>query len=187
MRIITGKIKGMNLFSPQNMDIRPTADRVKESVFNILGNYFWDCKVLDIFAGSGNLGLESWSRGAAEVHFVEISPQSLALLNKNIQKAKVQDYVKVYRTDALRSIAYFANQEIKYDYIFADPPYNKGFVERLLLEIDKTDVLTNDGIIIVEHSTQELIDVTRLNKLSLVRKERYGDTAVSFFKKTIGR
>lgn len=187
MRIITGKIKGMNLFSPQNMNIRPTADRVKESVFNILGNNFWDSIVLDLFAGSGNLGLESWSRGAEAVHFVECNPQSLALLNKNIQKAKVQDYVKVYRNDAIRSIAYFANQEIKFDYIFADPPYNKDFITKILVQIDEFDIVKENGIIIIEHSTQELIDLTSLNKLSLVRKERYGDTVVSFLKKTIGR
>ena len=185
MRIITGRIKGLKLFSPQNIEIRPTADRVKESVFNILGNGFWESNVLDLFSGSGNLGLESWSRGATKVHFVECSKPSIELLNKNILKAKIQDYVKVYRTDAIRSIESFAKQQIKFEYIFADPPYNNGLVGQLLQELEKFDILAETGVVIIEHSTQELIDLTSLNKLSLVRKERYGDTVVSFFKKTI--
>lgn len=183
MRIITGKLKGMNLFSPQNMDIRPTADRIKESVFNILGNSFYDATVLDLFAGSGNLGLEAWSRGAQNIHFVDQSRQSLQLLGRNLEKAKVQELVNVHKGDAINIIKKIFIQGIKFDYIFCDPPYNKGYVSKVLYNIEQYDILTDNGIIIVEHNKEEVVDLSGLNKLELLRVEKYGDTFISFFKK----
>ena len=104
MRIITGKLRGMKLFSPTNTDIRPTADRVKESVFNILGFNFESTMVLDLFSGTGNLGLEAWSRGAEHVLFVDKSRGSINLLKKNIEKASVGEMVSFIQADVLKYI-----------------------------------------------------------------------------------
>lgn len=184
MRIITGKIKGMNLFSPKNMDIRPTSDRVKESVFNILGHSFQQTLILDLFSGSGNLGLEAWSRGADCVHFVDSSSQSLQLLKRNVEKAKAQAFIKTHKSDATKVIKKLYEQKLFFDYIFCDPPYNKGHVQDILNNIDKYDILKDTGTIIVEHNKEELIDLSMLYKLELLRIEKYGDTIVSFFKKS---
>lgn len=183
MRIITGKLKGMNLFSPKNMDVRPTADRVKESVFNILGNYFYEAKVLDLFAGSGNLGLEAWSRGATEVHFVDQSQQSLQLLRRNLEKARLENDVYIHKGDAINIIKKLFNNQHKFDYIFCDPPYNKGYVRNALINVTQYDILSENGMIIVEHNKDEVIDLSVVYKLKLVRIEKYGDTHVSFLKK----
>lgn len=183
MRIITGRLKGMNLFSPKNMDVRPTADRVKESVFNILGNSFYDAKVLDLFAGSGNLGLEAWSRGAQTVHFVDQSKQSLLLLGRNLEKAKVQEQVTVHKGDAINIIKKLFVSNKKFDYIFCDPPYNCGYVQKVLSCIAQYDILEDGGLIIVEHNKEEVIDLSGVYKLELLRIEKYGDTVVTFLKK----
>lgn len=183
MRIITGKLRGMQLFSPKNMDVRPTADRVKESVFNILGPNFTQATVLDLFAGSGNLGLESWSRGATQIVFADISNESLALLKKNIAKAKITSGIKIVKGDALKLIKKFFLAGEKFDYIFCDPPYNKGLVAMLLQALSQDDILKTQGLLIIEHSKEEAVDLLMSNKLLLFRKEKYGDTFVSFFKK----
>lgn len=183
MRIITGKLRGMNLFSPKSIDIRPTADRVKESVFNILGNSFQETSVLDLFAGSGNLGLEAWSRGAAKVHFVDASQQSLQLLRRNLEKARVEEFVEIHKSDAVKVVKKLFEQQLVFDYIFCDPPYNKGYIQKILTEIATYNILSARGMIIVEHNKEEVVDLSVLNKLELVRIEKYGDTNVSFLKK----
>lgn len=183
MRIITGKLRGMKLFSPTNTDIRPTADRVKESVFNILGFNFESTMVLDLFSGTGNLGLEAWSRGAEHVLFVDKSRGSINLLKKNIEKASVGEMVSFIQADVLKYIKILFEQEKKFDYIFADPPYNKGHLKFVIEELDKYDILTPKGTIIIEHAYEEFVDLIILNRLSLFRKEKYGETQVSFFKK----
>ncbi len=186
MRIITGKLRGMNLFSPKNMDIRPTADRVKESVFNILGYCFEGTRVLDLFSGTGNLGIEAWSRGADSVVFVDNNRNSLQLLEKNINKAGVSEFVTAIHGDAEKIIKRLAQQGYKFNYIFCDPPYNKGYANSILSTLDKNDILKCNGMIIMEHAKEELVDLTILNRLLLFRKEQYGDTTISFFKEYRG-
>ena len=104
MRIITGRARGTNLFSPKNYDVRPTADRVKESVFNILGSSIMDARVLDAFAGSGNLGLECWSRGASSVVFVDKSRESVKLIQRNIEKCHAEDDCRCLQGDILETV-----------------------------------------------------------------------------------
>lgn len=179
MRIITGSAKGTRLKTPKGLAVRPTGDRVKESLFNILGSRVINARVLDLFAGTGNLGLEAVSRGAVQATFIEQSATSIALIRDNALLTKLTGKIAIRKGNVLSLI----NQlEEQFDLIFCDPPYNQNFVSQVLLRIDKTDILADEGILIIEHSQHETVDVS-LDQLQLVRNEKFGETCISFWKK----
>lgn len=180
MRIITGKAKGLKLTAPAGLDVRPTADRVKESLFNILGNQLFDANVLDLFSGSGNLGLEAYSRGAKKVVFVDSSKLSISFLKKNVTRAKADSYVKIYLNDAVKSIGLLAEQGFVFDIIFCDPPYNKGLEKLIIKELAKSSLLSQDGILVLEHSSKDTLASNA--KLVVYRVEKYGNTHLTFLK-----
>jgi 16S rRNA (guanine(966)-N(2))-methyltransferase RsmD len=179
MRIITGSAKGLKLKTPKGLDIRPTADRVKESVFNILAGNIEDASVADFFCGTGNLGLEALSRGAREAVFVDASTVSLTLARENAALAKLTDKAVFVREDAVQAVDLFVRQGRQFDLIFCDPPYNRGLVAELLHKIDAASILKPGGIVVVEHAKHETAPLA-LNRLTLRRAERYGETMVSF-------
>lgn len=178
MRIITGKARGLKITAPQGDDVRPTSDRVKESVFSILGNRLPGAVILDAFSGSGNLSIESFSRGASEVHAVDCSDMSLKYVKLNTEKAKATEQIKIYRNDALRAISFFFQQGKFFDIIFCDPPYNSGWVEKTLKQIKKYNILAKDGIIVIEYSKHEVFALPDV--FTLARVEKYGETMVAF-------
>jgi len=188
MRIITGVAKGIKLKAPKGLDVRPTADRVKESIFNILANLevlvdrnaIIGAKVLDLFAGTGNLGLEALSRGAAHALFVDHSMVSLATTRENINYANLSKLSEVHRGDSLKTLDKLTQSGRSFTLIFVDPPYNQGLVNAVLQKLDSTDVVGNGGIIVVEYSKHELLTAD-WQHLKLVRNERYGETLVAFF------
>ena len=182
MRIITGKARGLHLNVPKNYDVRPTADRVKESLFNIIGSKVVDAAVLDLFAGSGNLGLESWSRGARFVQFVDNSRTSLKLTGSNIQKCRAQADCKMLKHDAEAAVDLFYKQGQRFDLIFVDPPYNKGFVQKILGKLADCPLLTEDGWLIAEHSMHDEIAAAVPEGFVIFRSQQYGETVLSFIK-----
>lgn len=179
MRIITGTAKGTRLKTPRGSQTRPTADRVKESIFNILGVTVQNAKVLDLFAGTGNLGLETLSRGARVAVFVDKSPESIQLIKENSVLTKLADRIEVIKNDSINALNRIIKDGRKFDLIFCDPPYNKGLVKLILEKIDNSQLITPDGVIVVEHSKHEQID-NEFNNLIVKRTERYGETLVSF-------
>lgn len=179
MRIITGSAKGAKLKAPVGLETRPTADRVKESVFNILGDIVVDAQVLDLFAGTGNLGLEALSRGAKSAVFVDHSQESIEIIKDNAQHTKLIGLAEIYRNDVLRSLDRLAQSEKSFDLLFCDPPYKKGFVQAVLEKIDKKTIMAERGIVVMEHSRHEKI-VDEWENLQLKRTERYGATLISF-------
>ena len=181
MRIITGKARGLKLTVPKNMDVRPTADRVKESLFNIIGTKIIGARVLDMFAGTGNLGLESWSRGAAAVTFVDESRESLRLVQSNIIKCRAEADVQVLKGSAVNIIENLHHQGLKFDFVFCDPPYNKGWVQKVLQKTAHFQVLKDGGYLIIEHSRHDEIGVLA-GCFELVRQETYGETLLSFIR-----
>lgn len=184
MRIITGKVKGIHLFTPKNYDVRPTADRVKESVFDILGSKVVDAKVLDAFAGTGNLGLEAWSRGAASVTFVDKSRESLQLVRRNIDKCHAEDECEVLQGDVAEVIKKLARQGESFDLVFADPPYHKALLDILLKTLAEYDILTDRALIVAEYAADEPKAVIP-EKFVLQREEKYGSTKIGFICKKI--
>lgn len=179
MRIITGSAKGTRLKTPRGMGTRPTGDRVKESVFNILGPFLADANVLDLFAGTGNLGLEALSRGAASALFIDKSSASVSLVRENINLTKLTEMAEVLKGDALTLLDRLVKDKKQFELIFCDPPYNKGLVETILAKIDNSDILSMKGIVVVEHSKHEQIRA-EFNQLKVKRTEKYGETLVSF-------
>jgi 16S rRNA (guanine966-N2)-methyltransferase len=167
VRIVAGQFGGRRLVLPKNERVRPTADRVREAWMSILGAAILDAKVLDLFAGSGALGLEALSRGAAHVTFVELHPASLEALERNIAALDVADRVTVYRGDAMRYAE--RAEERAFDIVLADPPYSIDFAERLVALFRRHPF---GRILSVEHRSDLFLngDDTR----------RYGDTAITF-------
>ena len=179
MRIITGSAKGTKLKVPVGIDTRPTADRVKESVFNILSDIVVDAHVLDIFAGTGNLGLEALSRGAKTAVFIDNSNDSIAIIKENANHTKLAQQTEIYKNDVLRALDRFVQDERSFDLLFCDPPYKKGFVQVVLEKLDQFPIMALGGVVVIEHSRHEKI-ADEWENLQLKRTERYGATLVSF-------
>lgn len=179
MRIITGSAKGIRLNAPRGLETRPTTDRVKESVFNILGDIVVDAQVLDIFAGTGNLGLEALSRGATAAVFIDSSIESIKIIKENAKRTKLIEQTEVYRNDVIRALERFVETSRSFDLIFCDPPYNKGLVEIVLEKIENNSILNPQGILVIEHSKHEKI-TDQWSNLQLRRVEQYGETLISF-------
>lgn len=181
MRIITGTAKGCRLKVPKGMDTRPTADRIKESLFNILGGKVRDRRVLDLFAGTGNLGLEALSRGAACGLFVDRATEPL--IRENILHTRLSESAEVLRGDVFSIMGRLARERKSFDLVFCDPPYRKGLWERALLFLDESPLFAEHGILVVEHGADEN-DVPELGSLLCVRRERYGRTTqLRFFQR----
>lgn len=180
MRIITGSAKGRKLRAPEGLDTRPTADRVKESIFNIIASKIYDAKILDLFAGTGNLGLEAISRGSNECTFIEFNKNTFNILNENIKVLEFNEKSKSYNNDAKAALSILHKKEEIFDVIFLDPPYGKKLIETSIIDIDKFNMLDNGGIIISEYDINDVIpDV--IGKIKIYRTEKYGRTKVSFW------
>jgi len=175
MRIISGQFRGRKLKTLEGMNTRPTADRVKESLFNILNTKVYDANVLDLFAGSGALGLEALSRGAASCVFVDSSKEAIDIVKENVDLCKVQENSKIINKDYLEVLKNINN---KFDIIFVDPPYSKG-IEIVVLENVK-DILTEDGMVIIETDHTD-IPPDEINGLIKYDSRKYGRTIISFY------
>lgn len=176
MRIISGKYRGMKLTPFDGSEIRPTADRVKESLFNILAASVPDCRALDLFCGSGALGLECISRGAQEVCFNDISPRSIAVLTRNLQKLKGEKNYKITRLDfaaCLKSV------KGRFDIIFIDPPYALGAGIEALKIIGEGNILSEDGVAVFERDRRFEGEIAGLE---VCDERKYGSVHLTFFK-----
>ena len=174
MRIIAGKYRGRVLASFKGEEVRPTADRVKESVFQILSDRFSGARVLDLFCGSGALGIESLSRGAREVVFNDASKDSLAILKKNLVRV-TEDY-KITNKDFKSCLA---SAEGKFDLIFTDPPYREDYLSEILRIVEERDLLSGGGLVVHESEREE--DAPQRWRLKDMRK--YGRTVIHFLEK----
>jgi 16S rRNA (guanine(966)-N(2))-methyltransferase RsmD len=180
LRVISGEFKGRKLEKLEGMEIRPTSDRVKESLFNMLGIKLYDCAFLDLFAGTGGIGIEAYSRGAEQVVFIDESAKSIKVLKTNLDKLKILDAVEVYNTDYINAISKLAIDHRKFDIIFIDPPYLKGYAQNALEAISEHHVLHEEGIAIVEHDIADKMP-ENAGKLNLTRQKKYGSTMLSFY------
>ena len=205
MRIISGYARGLRLKSPQGQAIRPTSDRAREALFNIIGHRIQDAVVLDLFAGTGALGLEALSRGARHVTFVDNSPDALVLITKNLQifpktiavdpenpapfdktsSGSFQQPVSVIRYD-LRKGSFYESTHCKhcpscFDVIFLDPPYAKGLSLQALTYLDQSSFLAEHGLLIAEDRSEiELPDT--FSTFTLADKRTYGEPGFWFYK-----
>jgi len=181
MRITGGQLKGRLLVSPRGLNIRPTSDQVREAIFNIIGQDLHGVKVLDFFAGTGILGLETLSRGASSVVFVDISPQSIKLIRKNLDLCEHQDSGVIIRRDLRKGIRriHILSKQI-FDLVFLDPPYGKNFIPLILSGLSTMDILSKRSRVIAESSKNEKLPVT-FESLEMVDARSYGDTKISVY------
>ena len=176
MRIITGKRKGLKLNSNKNFDTRPTEDRIKESIFNILGNVS-DSLVLDLFAGTGNIALEFLSRGAKEVYLVDNNKEAINVIKKNVEKVNLPG-CNVIRADYIQALRDLSN--IEFNYIYVDPPYQeKNIYEATLKNISNIKSF-NNALVIVEADKNMNLDNLSLFKILVQRT--YRSTVIYFLK-----
>ncbi|MBR4424444.1 MAG: 16S rRNA (guanine(966)-N(2))-methyltransferase RsmD [Oscillospiraceae bacterium] len=176
MRVITGKARGRRLREPEGMDIRPTTDRVKEAMFNICQFDLEGRRVLDLFGGTGQLGIEAASRGASEVTVVDRSREALALIRENVRRAGLP--VRVCQSEALR----FLERCGSYDLIFLDPPYDSELTKNALFRVKTFDILTNGGIIICESRVETALPELEAPYRKL-REYRYGRVKLTTYTK----
>lgn len=176
MRVIAGKYRSRVLAKFDGEDIRPTSDRVKESLFGILTPVIRNSSVLDLFCGSGNLGIEAISRGAKRVVFNDISKDSVSVLRKNLSALKITE-AEVYNEDYKRLLATVGG---KFDIIFCDPPYKADYADEVFGAVTERGLLTEDGVIVYE---REAPVECRLPDLYVSDVRRYGRTVLTFIKK----
>jgi len=176
LRIISGRARGTNLFAPEGLDTRPTLDRVREAIFSMIFTRTDGARVLDLFAGSGAMGLESLSRGAVEADFVDISPKACDCVRKNLEKTRLEG-AKVLNSDFK---TFLSNCTECYDIIFLDPPYEAGYYSTALDIIKERSLLSDDGIIVLECSVPDGFDC---RGFEVYRQRKYGKASVYILQK----
>ena len=182
MRIVSGSARGVVLKAPRSRRVRPTQERVKEAVFNIIASRFPldGARVLDLFAGGGGLGLEALSRGAAQAVFVEPSPQAQTALEHNLRVCRVEHTGRILRTTAARAIAILDREGTRFSGVLLDPPYGQGWVDKTLRRLARSRILEEDAWVAVEHDRTEHME-KRYPPLVLTDSRGYGATCVSFY------
>ena len=179
MRVITGKARGVNLKTPEGLATRPTADRVKEALFSVINFDLPGAEVLDLFGGTGQLGIEALSRGANRAVFVDESDKGCLLIKENLRRAKMEKQGKVLQSDYL---AYLERCREKFDIILLDPPYAEKFLENALQKISEIDILAEDGIIITERPVEKCLE-GEFPGLTRLKDHRYGKIMITTFQK----
>jgi len=185
LRVISGLKKGYRLKGPKNRDIRPTEDRIKESMFNILGYVDNESMVLDLCAGTGSIGIEFLSRGAKKAFFVDRSRESIQCIKENLIHTKLEDRAEIIRGDVIKAIINFGQRGIAFDYIFTDPPYNsEKLINDIIKHVSKSAILKrNNGIFIIEHEKSVTLD-DEMYDLKRIDYRVYKNTCLSFYSLT---
>lgn len=179
MRIISGTNKGMKLYAPEGDSVRPTSDKIKEAIFNMLGYIDDEAVILDLFSGSGGIGIEFLARGAKQCYFVDLSHKSLSYVKKNLELSKFKEKAKIISSDYEKAILNLSNENIKFDYIFADPPYALNCGSNIANKVIENNLLKKDGTLIIETDKSEKV-IENIDTDVIKYKEKiYGRTRIS--------
>ena len=179
MRVITGKARGVVLKTPEGLQTRPTSDRVKEALFSVINFDIPGKAVLDLFGGTGQLGIEALSRGASHAVFVDAGEDACKLIRENLRRTKLESQAKVVRSDYL---AFLKNCRDKFGIIFLDPPYAELFLENALNFITEIDILQSGGIIVTERPLEKALDL-EFEGYTRSKDYKYGKTLVTLYRK----
>lgn len=181
MRIISGKYAKRNLFTLKSNRTRPTSDKVKESLFNSLGQFFNGGNVLDLYAGSGALGIEAVSRGYDNASLVDINHAACSIIKKNVTLTKEEDRFEIYNMRSSVALKLFAENGQKFDLVFLDPPYAKEKIAKDMQQMDKLGLLNSDATIVAE--TDDHTELGPIEGFSLVKEHHLGKTIVRIYRK----
>lgn len=182
MRIISGKYKGKKLDGYEIEGTRPTQDRVKESLFAMIQENLREAIVLDLFAGSGNLGIEALSNGVSFAYFVDSNPKCIEALNRNL-KGIEKDIVKVYNKDYQESLVFFHEKNIQFDIIFLDPPYHLNCLNQILNKLSKLSLLKGEGIVVCEYEFNGFQE--EYSGFELIKEREYGYKKIRIYRKIL--
>lgn len=172
MRVIAGSAKRMPLKTVEGMDTRPTTDRIKETLFNMISEYMADSNFLDLFSGSGAIGIEALSRGAAHASFVEQNKKAMACIRDNLAFTRLHERAEVYETDVISALRRMEGKKV-FDYVFMDPPYNQLLERQVLEYLKDSDLLSNDALIIVEASLETEFDYVEALGFEIIKEKLY--------------
>ncbi|MCM3131931.1 16S rRNA (guanine(966)-N(2))-methyltransferase RsmD [Paenibacillus polysaccharolyticus] len=180
MRVVSGSAKGRPLKAVPGTGTRPTTDKVKEALFSMIGPYFEGGAALDLFAGSGGLGIEALSRGMDKAVFVDLEPKSIEVIRANLKATKLEDQAAVYRNDAGRALKALAKRNTIFDLVFLDPPYRMKNGNELMLTMHELELLTQGATIVLEYESKHEYP-EQFGPFEQMRKAVYGETAVSIY------
>ena len=180
MRVIAGSAKGAPLRAVPGLNTRPTTDKVKEAMFSMIGPYFDGGTALDLFAGTGGLGIEALSRGADRAVFVDADRRAVAVVRRNAEAARVADRAEIYCNTADRALRLLAKRGAVFRYVFLDPPYRMKIADRLMAEMEARGMLEDGAVVVVEHEAEHAYPET-VGGLRRRRLATYGETAVSIY------
>jgi 16S rRNA (guanine966-N2)-methyltransferase len=191
MRVVTGEAKGRKLKAPKTPGTRPIIDRVKTALFDILSVRVEDARFLDLFAGTGSVGIEALSRGAASATFIEMNYNALKLVRENLKITGLQDRAEVLHTDAFKFLQKYTaekqslagSQKREYDIIYVAPPQYQGMAARALQLLDNSQLVPDTGLVIIQIHPKErsVVAAVRLTRLALTDERRYGSTLLMFY------
>lgn len=182
MRVIAGKARSIKLNTPEGFDTRPTTDRIKETLFNMIHNNVYDCVFLDLFSGSGGIGIEALSRGAAKAYFVESNRKACNIINDNLTRTHLKEDANILPMTALGAIKSLSGKE-KFDIVFMDPPYGKELEKQILTEPSFIDILADEALVIIESDLNTFFDENEHPGLRLSKEKIYKTNKHTFFEK----
>jgi RNA methyltransferase, RsmD family len=180
VRVIAGTAKGTPLKAVPGMNTRPTTDKVKEAIFSMIGPYFDGGAALDLFAGTGGLGIEALSRGADRAVFVDADRQAVAVVRRNVEAARMAERAEIYCNTAERALRALAKRGASFRYVFLDPPYRMKNADALMAEMEARGMLEDGAVIVVEHDADHQYPET-VGGMRRRRLASYGETAVSIY------
>ncbi|MFM1650715.1 16S rRNA (guanine(966)-N(2))-methyltransferase RsmD [Brevibacillus sp. B_LB10_24] len=180
MRVIAGDYKGRPLAAVPGRGTRPTSDKVKESIFNMIGPYFDGGWALDLYAGTGGLGIEALSRGADKAVFVDADPKAVSIVKQNLAALKLEGRSEIYRIDAARALRALAKRQLVFELVFLDPPYAKQQIAQELQVLQESGLLSSECRIVAEHDAGVILP-ERVGDCAVQRIASYGDTAVTIY------
>lgn len=183
MRVISGEKRGHKLKAPKGRDVRPTEDRIKESLFNIINPITADSIVLDLFSGSGAIGIEFLSRGSKITYFTDISSTSISTIKENLEHTKLIDKSVIINKDAIKALKYFSELKLKFDYIYLDPPFKEHkLLNEAINSIIENDLLNNKGVLIIEQEKDLVLDDSYKDYIKYDSRN-YGNSSLVFYRK----
>ncbi len=182
MRVISGSAKGRSLKAVPGMGTRPTTDKVKEAIFSMIGPYFDGGVVLDLFAGTGGLGIEALSRGMERSIFIDIEKKSVDTVQHNLAASGLKERAEVYRNDAGRALKALAKRGMQFDLVFLDPPYRMKWTADLIGTMEQLGLLQTHAIVVAEHDGADVLP-EEVSGLTQERRAEYGETAVTIYRR----
>lgn len=184
MRVISGTARGKKLTSLEGMETRPTLDRVKEALFNILQFNIKNANILDLFSGSGALAIEALSRGASKATLCDFSKNAVKVINKNLVDTRLKDKAEIINKDYLEILKFLKKEAKKFDIIFLDPPYKTDYINKSIDKILEYDLLAEDGIIVAETDDEDKIEeLKNIENIEIYDARKYGIVHIIFIRK----